>query len=49
MVQCFEKSSGETINVGVVRTDVNTVTLNIGKAVVGETEPYTYMIQKIGA
>ena len=49
MVQCFEKSSGETINVGVVRTDVNTVTLNIGKAVGGETEPYTYMIQKIRA
>ena len=49
MVQCYEIATGETINVGVVRTDVNTVTLNIGKAAGGETEPYTYMIQKIGA
>ena len=49
MVQCYEKATGETINVGVVRKDVNTVELNVAKAVAGESQPYTYMIQKIGA
>ena len=49
MVQCYEKSTGETINVGVVRKDANTVELNIAKVGAGEQQPYTYMIQKIGA
>jgi len=49
MVQVYEIATGETINVSVVRKDANTVILTTAKAAGGETEPYTYMIQKIGA